>query len=233
MIWRIFCKFAANMRKVASLIMGMAVAAAMAAGLSHDFGLISADGGSVRRRFWLRNYADSAIAIVNVRTSCGCTAADYEHRSIAPGDSAFVDVSFNPAGRYGRQSKTVHVSTTAGRSTITIQATVKASDSTIESVFPRAAGVLHLTTDSLTFSDLRRGDAPAKVVHIYNASSDSVALTADAPEWVRVVSERPTLPPFEEEPVVVQVFTSRCPTDTTATIAVAGAPIHVGISYRK
>ena len=37
----------------------------------------------------------------------------------------------------------------------------------------------------------------------------------------------------EEEPVVVQVFTSRCPADTTATIAVAGAPIRVGISYRK
>lgn len=221
------------MRKVVSLIMGMAVAAAFAAGLSHDFGLISAEGGSVCRRFWLRNDADSAMAIVNVRSSCGCTAADYEHRSIAPGDSAYVDVSFNPAGRYGRQSKTVHVSTTAGRSTITIQATVKASDSTICSTFPIAAGALHFNTDSLTFSDLHRGDAPAKVVHIYNASPDSVALTAVAPAWVRIVSERPTLPPYEEEPVVVQVFTSRCPADSTATIAVAGAPIRVAIAYRK
>lgn len=221
------------MRKLITILTLSAVAGTFAAGLSHDFGLISAEGGSVRHRFWVRNDADSAMAIVKVRTACGCTAVDYDHSSIAPGDSAFVDVSFNPAGRYGRQSKTVHVSTTAGRSTITIQATVKASDTTIELSFPCTKRSLHLTTDSLTFSDLRRGDAPAQVLHIYNASPDTVALTADAPEWVRVVSERPTLPPFEEEPVVVQVLTARCPTDTTASIAVAGAPIHVAVSYRK
>ncbi|MGN0223576.1 MAG: DUF1573 domain-containing protein [Muribaculaceae bacterium] len=221
------------MRKIISILTLGAVVSAFAAGLSHDFGLISADGGIVSRRFWIRNDADSAMAIVKVRTSCGCTAVDYDRHSIVPGDSAYVDVSFNPAGRYGRQSKTVHVSTSAGRSTITIQATVKATDTTIELAFPRAKGSLHLTADSLAFNDLRRGDASAQVVHIYNNSPDTVALTANVPEWVRVVSERPTLPPYEEEPVVVQVLTARCPADTAATATVAGAPIHVAVSYRK
>ena len=221
------------MRKVAFFIMCVAVATAFAAGLSHDFGVISADGGSVRHRFWVRNASDSAMAITNVRSSCGCTAADYDRRSIAPGDSAYVEVSFNPAGRYGRQSKTVHVSSTAGRSTITIEATVKASDTTIQSAFPYSFGALYFSADALIFSDLHRGDAPAKVVHIYNDSPDSIALRADAPEWVRVVSERPTLPPYEEEPVVVQVLTARCPSDTAATVSVAGAELHLSVSYRR
>ena len=71
------------------------------------------------------------------------------------------------------------------------------------------------------------------MVHIYNDSPDSIALRADAPEWVRVVSERPTLPPYEEEPVVVQVLTARCPSDTAATVSVAGAELHLAVSYRR
>lgn len=221
------------MRRIATFVLSLALVSTLAANLSFDFGLISAEEGIVSRRFWLRNEADSAISIVTVRTSCGCTAAKYARGSIAPGDSAFVDVNFNPAGRYGRQSKTVYISTSAGRSSITIQATVKASDTTIASMFPHSYAPLHLNADSLQFTDLRRGEAPAKVVHIYNASPDSISLTPDAPEWVRVVSERPTLPPYEEEPVVVQVLTARCSSDTMASATVAGAPIHIAISFRE
>lgn len=221
------------MRKILFILILGTVVSALAFELSHDFGIIVADEGVATHRFWVYNDHDSAITILKVRPSCGCTAAKYDSRTIQPGDSAFIDVDFNPAARYGRQNKSIYVTTTSGRFTLSVQATVAAADSTIREFFPYDFNDLHLSTDSISFTEVRRGDAPAQVIHMYNSSPDSIALTANAPSWTRIISERPTLPPYEEEPIVVQVLSAQCHADTAATIAVAGAPIRVAVSYRK
>ena len=221
------------MRKILFILILGTVVSTLAFDFSHDFGIIVANDGVVSHRFWVYNDRNSSISILKVRPSCGCTATKYDSRTIQPGDSAFIDVDFNPAARYGRQNKSIYVTTTSGRFTLSVQATVAAADSTIRDFFPYDFNDLHLSADSISFTEVRRGDAPAQVIHMYNSSPDSIALTADAPSWTRIISERPTLPPYEEEPIVVQVLTARCPADTAATIAVAGAPIRVAVSYRK
>ena len=79
----------------------------------HDFGLISEDDGKVSCTFRLVNVGDTALIITSVRTSCGCTASEFDRAPIAVGDTSSVTVTYNPARRPGSFSKEIHVFTNA------------------------------------------------------------------------------------------------------------------------
>ncbi|MFK7960694.1 MAG: DUF1573 domain-containing protein [Phycisphaerales bacterium] len=77
----------------------------------------------------LTNHGPDTVEIVDVRTSCGCTAAILDDRSIAPGATASIAVAFD-AERLGAQERLVRVVTSGRRGnvlTVPVRATVVAS----------------------------------------------------------------------------------------------------------
>jgi phage tail tape-measure protein len=62
--------------------------------------------------FEFKNNTNKAVLITNVKTSCGCTAADYTKTAINPNEKGFVKATYNAAGA-GTFSKTVTVTTNA------------------------------------------------------------------------------------------------------------------------
>jgi len=75
---------------------------------SFDFGDIK-QGEKVSHTFVLSNGGGDLLTITDVKASCGCTAATPEDRELAPGQSTNLVVTFNSAGRMGKQSKTVRI----------------------------------------------------------------------------------------------------------------------------
>lgn len=75
---------------------------------SFDFGDIK-QGDKVTHTFVLSNGGGDLLQITNVKASCGCTAAAPEKNELAPGESTNLNVTFNSAGRRGKQSKTVRI----------------------------------------------------------------------------------------------------------------------------
>lgn len=75
---------------------------------SFDFGDIK-QGEKVSHIFVLSNSGGDLLKISDVRASCGCTAAAPEKNELAPGESTNLLVTFNSAGRMGKQSKTVRI----------------------------------------------------------------------------------------------------------------------------
>lgn len=71
------------------------------------------DETSLALEFPFRNRGESAVTIKIVRTGCGCTAADFPHRTFAPGESGVVTLEFLYADLTGHQRKTVYVDTDA------------------------------------------------------------------------------------------------------------------------
>ncbi|HUU30182.1 MAG TPA: DUF1573 domain-containing protein [archaeon] len=69
----------------------------------HDFGVIYR-GETVEHIFVIRNQGNDTLHINNVRSSCGCTAAMMDKRTIPPGGTAELKTSFD-AGRYQGQVK--------------------------------------------------------------------------------------------------------------------------------
>ena len=67
----------------------------------HDFGLI-AQGEEVHHVFYFKNNSPDSIFIDNVRTTCGCTAPEWDQSVIAPSeiDSLVIRFSDNRRGNF-------------------------------------------------------------------------------------------------------------------------------------
>lgn len=76
---------------------------------THDFGRVE-QGAVVRHAFRLRNEGDVDLNVVGTRAACDC-AVDVKARTVAPGDSATIDVTFDTAAVHGPQERTVTVYT--------------------------------------------------------------------------------------------------------------------------
>ena len=75
---------------------------------SHDFGDIE-QGTKVNHVFEFENTGTEPLILSNVLTTCGCTATDWPREPVAPGEGGKIGVSFNSAGKMGKQNKVITV----------------------------------------------------------------------------------------------------------------------------
>ena len=68
-----------------------------------DLGTIPEDTVRLPRcEFSFVNEGDTVVALSRVSTSCGCLRASYGKRPVQPGQTGYVIVTFDPAGRPGK-----------------------------------------------------------------------------------------------------------------------------------
>ncbi len=65
-----------------------------------DFGTIP-NSGPVRHVFQVRNIGEGELLIESVSTSCGCTTAEINSHSLAPGATADLQVTYDPLAHAG------------------------------------------------------------------------------------------------------------------------------------
>ncbi len=68
-------------------------------------------GADLVHEFIFKNEGDAPLKIVNVETSCGCTAALVSDKKVEPGKSGKIKVTFNTQGYAGEVVKYVYVET--------------------------------------------------------------------------------------------------------------------------
>lgn len=73
-----------------------------------EFGDIT-QGEKVSKKFIFRNTGSEPLMILNVQTTCGCTASEWPKSPLAPGDSSSIQVTFNSAKKQGRINKIITV----------------------------------------------------------------------------------------------------------------------------
>jgi hypothetical protein len=75
--------------------------------LSFDFGRVLPDK-TLTKEFSIRNYGSQDLVIENVSTSCGCTVAELQTKTIKPGKNTPLQVSLTTrAGQQGKMVKSV------------------------------------------------------------------------------------------------------------------------------
>jgi len=79
---------------------------------SFDFGEMQ-QGESVTHDFILKNIGEADLIISAAKGSCGCTVPQWPKDPIAQGEQATIKVTFNSAGKSGKQNKTVTLVTNA------------------------------------------------------------------------------------------------------------------------
>lgn len=75
---------------------------------SKDFGDIK-QGDKVEHVFKLENTGKAPLVISNVAATCGCTVPNWPKEPIAPGKTAEIKVTFNSAGKMGKQNSVVRI----------------------------------------------------------------------------------------------------------------------------
>lgn len=75
----------------------------------YDFGLIKESAGPVFHDFYVRNIGTTPIQVDTVEVSCGCTSPLWQKSAIAPGDSSFIRLVYDPTGRPGVFTKSATV----------------------------------------------------------------------------------------------------------------------------
>jgi hypothetical protein len=68
-------------------------------------------GADLVHEFAFKNEGDAPLKIINVETSCGCTAALVSDKKIEPGKSGKIKITFNTQGYAGEVVKYVYVET--------------------------------------------------------------------------------------------------------------------------
>ena len=92
---------------------------------THNFGKLI-EGEIVTYSFKFTNLGKGPLVIGHASASCGCTVPRYSEKPVAPGESGFLDVTFNSENKNGPVEKTVTVeaNTIPERTTITILADI-------------------------------------------------------------------------------------------------------------
>jgi len=75
-----------------------------------DFGKVK-QGEVLKHDFVFRNMTADTVNITGINTSCGCTASESGKKSLKPGESTMINVSFNSKGYVGQVSQFVYVNT--------------------------------------------------------------------------------------------------------------------------
>ncbi len=75
-----------------------------------DFGKVK-HGEVLNHSFTLKNDSSKTLNIKDVNTSCGCTATKVAKKTLAPGESTVIDVSFKSKGYKGQVTQFIYVNT--------------------------------------------------------------------------------------------------------------------------
>lgn len=168
---------------------------------TYDFGAFDENDGTVKCVFTYVNTGDEPLTIVASRATCGCTSSSYTKEAVEPGDSGYVEVSYNPTGRPGRFSKKVYVdfNTERPRQTLLIKGVVIGGSNTLRGRYPVDAGALKLRSGNILLGEVTNGKSKTAFFEAYNATADSLTPRwVGLPRGVKVDTATPTVGPGEQ-----------------------------------
>lgn len=164
----------------------------------HDFGKIKEEGGKVSYKFEFSNTGGTPLIITDVRASCGCTSPSWTRKPIMPGQSGYVNATFDPAHRPGNFNKSIVVRTNGKKSStiLRIKGEVLPKKRTVADRYPTAMGELRLQSNHLPFVKVKHTTAKVDSLPIVNTSDQPVNISfTSVPSHIELKTIPSTLKP--------------------------------------
>jgi hypothetical protein len=136
-----------------------------------DFGTVR-QGRKIDHSFVIRNRGDAPLVIEKTRTSCGCTVANVTTRSIAPGGSSEIKITFDSGNFAGKIEKTVSIDANDPNSPVTTL-TIKGIVTEELVVMPKQLNFGSIkvgASRSVTVNIENRGDRPVRLSGITSST---------------------------------------------------------------
>ena len=155
--------------------------------ISHNFGEIAEDGGSVEQTFTFSNTLSKPVVIVSANSSCGCTTAEFSRKPVMPGEKSSIKVVFNPMNYPGPFARKISIVTSEGalKETLLITGKVLPRKLSIDEKYSlELGGGVRIGANAHSFGYVEHGKMTQSTFEIYNGSSQTVTLSIsnDYPE---------------------------------------------------
>lgn len=180
----------------------------------HDFGSIHEENGAATCRFPIVNMGTEGLSIVSARATCGCTQPRYPRGVIAPGDTAYIEVSFDPQGRPGRFNKQVYIETSCvpPKTRLDIKGVVIGEASTVARRYPVDFGDLKMASPAMVLGEVTKGRMKTAYFDGYNRSDAPMTIKAvRSPRWLDVIVSPDTVGAGEQATFIAYVTSTKCP----------------------
>jgi hypothetical protein len=148
--------------------------------MSHDFGTVKEELGSVTYDFKFTNTGQSPLIISNVKASCGCTTPDWTKDPVLPGKTGFIRAVYSTANRPGvfNKSLTITANTEPATTSLFINGTVTPKPKSPEEEYPKITGNIRYVSDVLDFGRIATKDTISKEFVLYNVGTAPVTFQA-------------------------------------------------------
>lgn len=126
-------------------------------------------GKPVTATFELRNKGGRKLRITDVKTSCGCTAAEYPKADVPSGGNFTVKLTYD-ARQLGHFDKSVRIVSNGSKKPVylNMKGVVVADLKDYSGSYPFAIGDLLIDRNDIEFDDVNKGDNPTQDIYILN-----------------------------------------------------------------
>lgn len=181
---------------------------------THDFATFHEDDGRVTVEFKAVNTGDEPVRILSARSTCGCTRPTYDNRPVNPGDTARIQVAYDPTGRPGRFDKKIYVDfdTEPSRHILNIKGTAIGNTSSLDARYPIQAGIVRLQKDMLMMGDMTKGSIKSAYIECYNVSNDTITpVLSSAPSYIHLMTSPAHIAPGEQGVMSATIYSVSTP----------------------
>ncbi len=121
------------------------------------------------------NTGTAPLLLTAVKPSCGCTSVEWPNSPIAPNQSARITATYDARMLgYFQKELEVHSNASAEPTYLTLQGRVVAAATDVEGDFPVDMGDVRLSTDSIIFDNVNRGDRPETSILVLNNTRKNI-----------------------------------------------------------
>ncbi len=75
---------------------------------AYNFGTIT-EGAKVEYSYRFKNTGNNPLVVFDAVTSCGCTVPEKPEKPVLPGETSYIKVVFNSAGKHGHNVKDITI----------------------------------------------------------------------------------------------------------------------------
>lgn len=161
----------------------------------------------VTAEFEITNKGLRHLSISRVTTDCGCTRVQLPKKSISPGQTFKMRLTYDAAmlGHFQKQAA-IYSNATKEPVYVTMRGQVVGEWEDYSASYPYQLGQLMTDQDHVEFDNVNKGETPEAVIHVFNNSSEVVQPNVmHLPSWLSAVSMPATLRPGHKGTVTLTV----------------------------
>ena len=141
---------------------------------------INEENGLAKTYFSFENKSKSSITIASVSVNCLCVKTTWPKRTIVPGDTGRIVISFDPMNRPGKFEEYLEVKQTNGASiNLSITGTVLPRMAQVRELLPIFMGSLQFQSKHLAFPAMFEDEEKQIQYSIYNPTNQSYTINWD------------------------------------------------------